>query len=305
MGRAYSVKGYINLVIRRSKKTVLVEGRTDKSLFERVLADKEYSDQILIDESSLVDDDLTIGAGAKERVRIVTSEARKNTVADEKLASIVDREWEDQIDEKNSLQIWKKPDQGKKDFVTLGHSIENYIFIKEFILDYIIYFAPQSSIVSFRKKLDFIFQDIIILSLALCEKARTNACLKKIKGAIDIDSIEIRDEKLFLSDYSDAEILKRTKIKSFHKDVNRIKEKIYNTFYGCDKSFYLIHGHIGEDIIWACVGKLLVDQGLAASLAKEICFGHKTERDRYWRDWLAKRDKKYRAPIDSVLDTLA
>lgn len=76
--QSYSLNGYLKAVLRRTDKTLLVEGVTDQSVMTRLKRERSaelgFEPIGSIDVSALVQDVKTQGIGKKEVIRLVIAE---------------------------------------------------------------------------------------------------------------------------------------------------------------------------------------------------------------------------------------
>ena len=65
MGRMYSVNGYINATLRRSSKTLLVEGISDKLAIHRIAAELYpfSKESVTVDHAGMLEDIVLSGMG--------------------------------------------------------------------------------------------------------------------------------------------------------------------------------------------------------------------------------------------------
>ena len=176
MGRTYSVNGYINATLRRSSKTLLVEGITDKIALHRLALERfPTSDTtITIDHAGMLDDPLVSGMGNKAKVLHIRATADALQTSTPKLqsvlASLIDREWDDLSF--NGLDLdkpWSPPVQGENLFVTHGHSIENYNFDVECVSEYLKFAFPLNTSPALLGLLKDRFCSMLALAAAFCK----------------------------------------------------------------------------------------------------------------------------------------
>ena len=150
MGRTYSLNGFLNAALRRSSKTVLVEGPSDKHILHKIELERfpNKAGGSTIDHAGILDDPLLAGLGNKSRV--LTVQAHANTLAtsvpksSSVLATLIDREWDGLSFTAFVPQPgWLAPAQESNCFTTLGHSIENYHFNSECAHEFLKYAFPE------------------------------------------------------------------------------------------------------------------------------------------------------------------
>src|SRR5690242_20019632 len=91
----YSLAAYKLAINLRSSKTILVEGSTDKKVLKRLFLQHQLDHSVkvncLIDEISIISDEMLSGKGNKEKIELVAAELKSQAT---KLNWLVDREWE-------------------------------------------------------------------------------------------------------------------------------------------------------------------------------------------------------------------
>lgn len=314
MGRTYSVNGYINAVLRRTSPTLLVEGITDKNAMHRLVAERKLPPgrQYAIDHSAIFDDKSLTGQGAKAKVLHVALEANRLEKNFAKLSSIfahlVDREWDGlSSDPKAAVERWEEPTQSGTSFVTIGHSIENYHFHPDCVVDYLRYgFAEQFS-PEVEASVRRLFTSAVALAGAVSCQAREMQCLSRLSGLIGSMHIELTPSGTFyLANDLVTPLAKRCCIDAnkFVTQVNAAIDSHWTVLSRNQNCLWVIHGHVGSDVIWACVGLAVIAAGVSAETGEQIARGFKLERQRYCMTWLSRISPEFRVPLDQVVDWL-
>lgn len=312
MGRYYSLSGFVNATYRRSGKTILVEGANEKEVFHRLAADKIINGHksFLVDDASILKCEETSGRGNKDKVLLVRNKINEMSKIDnkikEKIASMVDREWDGM--KKNSeygLFEWSEPAQGGNEFSTYGHSIENYNFNIEYVVGYIKYMHASIITKNLFDEIYDNFHKIILLAVVVSHELSKYGCFGKCDRVLDLFSID-RCEN-FLINASLVEKLKNRGVlidDAFIKNVNTFIENNCTNILSIERLRWVAHGHVGQDIIWACVGRIALDCGISHDDAVCISRGNKTEKFRFFSEWLSKLPNEKRIPFDDVVDWL-
>ncbi len=315
MGQKYSVKGYLNATLRRSNKTLLVEGITDKQILHRLALERHPTtvENITIDYADMLDDPAISGLGKKQVIAQVQLAAHgikeKIPKIEDVLATLIDREWDD-IEFRSPLlrMKWQQPAQGLNRFVTLGHSIENYHFNVDCAIDYLKYAFPEpisnsSKVLSaLRERFPAIIVFAIILSLVM----REDECLVKSDALIDTSHLAYKNNRYYLAQPF-AEACANRRIINAETVANRVNDAIdaaWDALCLEPTIHWLPHGHLGNDVIWACVGHMAAEFGVSPQIAHEIAHGRKKDRNQFFADWLSKLPRESKAPLDSALDWL-
>ncbi|CAN7535662.1 hypothetical protein [Variovorax paradoxus] len=313
MGRSYSLNGYLNAVLRRSSTTFLVEGPTDKGAMHRLLAEcpQDPVQPFVIDHSALLEDEALKGLGAKVKVLRVRAKAEelieKNPSLPGRFGCLVDREWDGiTLDLPGLEENWTPPVQAENHFVTIGHSIENYHFHCECVLGYLKYSFSEFYSKALEEKIAASFDAMIALAGAVSFAAQDGACLSKFSGLICIEQIELRGADFYLSHsfISSAEKRSINQPELFVQRVNESVETHWKTLASKSHARWLLHGHIGSEVIWSCVAMICQTEGMPNDSALQVSKGFQSERRRHWLQWLAKESLEYRIPLDSATSWL-
>jgi hypothetical protein len=184
MGRTYSLNGFLNATLRRSSKTVLVEGPSDKHALHRIELEKFPSNagSSAIDHAGMLDDPLVSGLGNKAKVLAVQAHAVNLAATTPKisnvLATLVDREW-DGITFLNCVPnpTWSPPTQSNNNFVTTGHSLENYHFDSECVIDFLKYTFPEHTSTQLIARINGHFSAVLVFATMFSLHARNSGCI--------------------------------------------------------------------------------------------------------------------------------
>jgi hypothetical protein len=292
MGRSYSINGYVNAILQRSSSTLLVEGSTDKGAMYRIVAEKAPDSHIVVDEATLIEE---YGTGAKEKIVRVRNRVQALAVRfpalKEKLVTLIDREWDGLPSSAEQLvDQWFPPTQEEMNFTTVGHSIENYYFCLDYVVEYLRYAYAEHYTSALRDELFRTFPAIIALAGATSFEASSAAIISRFDGLFRIEHIEYRDECFFISNSFCIAAGRRgiANADRFVDEVNRSIDQVWSKLGQAAHAKWLPHGHVGTDIVWSCVGDVSKRFGLPSAVCERIANGDKKERLRHCHDWLSR-----------------
>lgn len=314
MGKSYSINGYVNAILRRSGKTLLVEGASDKAAIHRLLAEDRSQLQggANIDHAGLIDDEHTRGLGNKDKIihlrQVVKNLSESHPKLNELFASLVDREWDGLSISINGLSHdWHPPKQDDPHFVTFGHSIENYYLRSDSVIGFLKLCFPEYLTNELLVHLEQNFSQIIALAVAYSVHAKESNCIKKCGDLINRHNISYTNSNYHLND-SILEGMTSRQIASpdkFVHGVNLAVDSIWLNDKYIDNAQWLLHGHIGGEVVWACVAHAASQYGVPTDVAEQMERGHQKERERYLVDWLSQNGEVMnRQPLDTAVTWL-
>lgn len=313
MGSTYSLNGFLNAALRRTSKTVLVEGPTDKHALHRIELERfpANAGASAIDHAGMLDDPSLAGMGNKAKVLAVQAHADALAVALPKLslvlATLTDREWDGiGFDSCAPQPPWSPPTQQVNRFITIGHSLENYHFDIEYATEFLKYTFPEHVSAALLTRLHVQFSAILVFATVLSLKLRDESCIGRCSGLIDMPHISLRNERVYLdATYGSACATRGVPVSgSIVADTNAAIDLAWAHLDGKEFTQWLPHGHIGEELIWSAVAKIALSVGVPAGMAKEMVHGHKKERERFKAQWLSKIDTARRAPLGDAIEWL-
>ena len=313
MGRTYSINGYLNAAMRRSGRTLLVEGPGDKALLHRLIAERvpQFNALAIIDHAGMIEDTSLMGTGNKLRVVSVRASAdlmaAQNPKIATKLGTLIDREWDGlEINNYSPQPNWQPPSQHEQHFITLGHSIENYNFdagcVKEYIKFHFSEFATQRIFAAIDESLPA----VLILACVLSIKLRDEAQLSRSSGLIDISHLREKNGRIYLNSTFSTACTNR----GIHcaativDDVNRGIDLAWPALISSSSTKWLPHGHIGNDMLWVGAAFIAQGEGFPPDNAAELAKGGKRQRELFQAQWLSKEPATKREPLDTTLDWL-
>lgn len=313
MGRMYSVNGYINATLRRSSKTLLVEGISDKLAIHRMAAELYplSKESVTVDHAGMLEDTVLSGMGNKAKVLHIrdTADAMSSTLPRLQgvLASLVDREWDGLGFTSTTLdQCWTPPVQGTTSFVTLGHSIENYHFDIDCVIGYLKFGFPEHVSAELLTVIKARFSGILALATALSSVVKDGSCITRCYGLLEISHVRFQNDRCYLANQfglacQDREI---STAGTLVHDVNHIVDTNWDNLSTPGKSRWLMHGHVGNETLWVCVAHTAASLGVSAEIVEQIAHGYQKERQRFCIDWISKADVSMRIPLDQSVDWL-
>lgn len=300
----YSIGGYKIAVRARSSKTLVVEGRDDRSVLQRIfleaISGPPVGNQVRVDSSDIVKDSTLSKMGARDRVVRIIEVCRP---PGGKLKGLKDREW-DYFCTDNLLEI--SGEGGSEDiFVTRGHSIENYFFDSFLCCDFLK--RKFSSIITsgFIVDVGEKFLKIIDFSFAYSMTCKRLELIDRLDRLISPSHIEFEGE-FCLSDSFRSAMLSRNigagEVEKFYVEFASINAQfsVQDTTPQCRR--WWSHGHLGEDALWACVGRVARLHGVNEKDAETICHGFREEKHQSSAHMMAINFKEEYSPLERVIE---
>jgi hypothetical protein len=311
------VNGYINAVLQRTSSTLLVEGTTDKEAMHHLVAERTPASnrQCNIDHSGIFDDISLSGQGAKAKVLKVTAEIQRLIPQFKKLSStfayLIDREWDGlPSDPGTAVERWTQPQQSPSAFVTMGHSIENYHFQPDCFLDYLRYAFAEHYSGEVEESVRRHFPSAVALAGAFTCEARDSSCIARLSGLISSVHIELSElsgnGRFYLAHnaISPMSIRLGGDASSLVADVNAAVDSHWSELSTNTNARWVLHGHIGSEVLWACIGLASTMAGVPANIGEQIAKGFQAERRRCCFSWLSRVPPCDKEPLDQAVDWL-
>jgi hypothetical protein len=305
----YTVEGYLNAVLRRSSSTLLVEGKTDKLAIIRIISELKAGnfDGVVIDTVEIIKDGELEGLGSRVKLEKIKNKVALKSHLNFPLVTLVDREWNGLLDDQGSLvHAWVSPPQTENDFQTVGHSIENYYFVEECILQYLTFaFAEQTTALR-QEIIRNQFQSILALAASFSEAALKANIISRCGSIMNPSHLRVEDGNWALDGSIIVELERREidDAQGFIEAVNFGANGIWSNTSRSDFCRWFLHGHLGENVLWSAIGKIFQNDGLPEADANKISNGYMLERSRFWHDWLSKTTPANRAPLDDAINLL-
>lgn len=300
-GSRYSLLGYINAVLRRSSKTIIVEGVADQTLLKRLLIERGDTSKVspFIDVSDIVDDDALSGLGARVRVLSIKQTSKGYRDATERLGTLTDREWDGLLDDAHQIQLFTPPNQGSNDFVTFGHSIENYAFDLECVISFVRFQFAEYYTQQLEQSIREMYPAAITFAAVYSVEMSRRSLVGKANSILTPELLEVRDGAFALSSTADAVMASRT-IAEGGDIITSVNSAVKQLAYNHNLAWF-VHGHLGENALWAAIGKIAAGLGLIRGTVLAIASPTSRERDRFWRTWLATTGTAERTPLDQAV----
>lgn len=310
--QGYSLSGYINTVLRRSGKTLLTEGVSDRTIINRLKLDKEEERQIsskgVVDCVQIITGTELHGLGNKARIGAIrsaiealTSPTKELVLA--KFGSLTDREW-DGIPLNNGVpNQWSPPTQGPGSFTTIGHSIENYFFSISSAAAYLKQSYPDEISAEFLRDLGSRFHKMVALATAYSLELKAASALGRSDGAICEKRVSWSGNRYQL-DQSLVQVLSHRGLQlpvNFVPSVNSGADTYLAAFQTAEPGRWLCHGHLGEQAIWACIGNLAEEHNVTADVANAIAKGSREGKLKHAANHLCVVPVGERQPLDDAI----
>jgi hypothetical protein len=290
-----SVASYLLAVRLRSKKTLLVEGVSDKKILSHFILKKNHLDRILgnycIDDASLVDDKALGPIGAREKIKNIA-----NRHLADNFRCLIDREWDGL--NTTSLEYEAALFPGNA-FVTRGHSIENYWFTPSSFITFIIHTHPATVSAEYLRKIEAHYEAILQFSAAYSLACRSLSIVTRANEMLSSDNIILANSTFYASACLDNKISARGQHCNLYQTTNFLLEQTRNLEQ--DKLQWICHGHLGEQAIRSCIAKLAQIEGYDAPTIESIEFGFKLEKLKLDSDHVSTLSEDHATPLDQIL----
>ncbi|MBD7923726.1 DUF4435 domain-containing protein [Xanthomonas bonasiae] len=300
---SYSLGGYRIAIQARSSKTLIVEGKSDRLVLQRIFLEpimgSAVGGRVRVDSVDLVQDAALAGKGAREKVSIVTSLLNK---LEGKAKGLLDREWDffctDTYAENNNGDI------GENIFLTRGHSIENYFFDPGVCCDflkkkYATCINPTTIDLAYSN-----FGKIIDFAFAYSVTCRRVQLIDRLDRLLTPMHLEWNGRFSFSLEFADA-LTRRgvdaSTCRRFNEVFERVTVEVEQIRAGETSGRWNSHGHLGEDSVWACIGRLAMDSGVSQIEAEQICCGHREERLQSSAHILAANFNSELTPFEAII----
>lgn len=308
MGRTYSPNGYLNAILRRSGKTILVEGPTDKGLIHRLFAGSTLNETSQVDHGGMISGDDAATLGNKAKILLIRELVHQHKDTHPKLttifSSLVDREWDDlDISNTHVLNTWKPPTQTSPHFVTIGHSVENYYYDPDYITSYLRFNHSEHLSARLEKSIQDRFDAILKLSAAASIQLQNRQYLGRASNVIKRSLISFQ-EGLYSINNDAIHPMTERGIEGAQDIIIAINTQT-STPHNGSNARWLAHGHIGSEIIWSCIAHLMAENGISGEILNEVEFGRKDQKEKYFHEWLSRSAPDLRTPLDTAIAWLS
>lgn len=312
--QGYSISGYLNAVMRRTDKTILVEGVTDRSVLLRLkshqsaVASKDLPG--LIDIAELISDDEIAGFGKKEVIQTILSKlaslSRASAAVTNKFGTLTDREWDGLSLDLDFTSPWFEPTQQSPNFTTIGHSVENYFFRLELIETFLRQFFSDHLTQRFFNLLHQRFNAVIGFAVIYSLVLKSINAVRRADRLISRDMVEWHGD-CYLANPSLNAGLHRRGVRANQNvflRINSVVNEYFERYTSTEPGRWLCHGHLGDQAIWSCIAHLARETGVANDVAEQIERGLRDVRLRHCADYLCRNDERSHVPLDLAINWL-
>lgn len=309
--QGYSIGGYLNAVLRRSARTLLVEGVSDQSVFLRLkrglAAETGTEPTGDIDTPDLLTDPVLEGLGNKDKISAVLQAAQGGgtlrLALEQKLGTLRDREWEGL---NVSLQLtppWIPPAQNSPHFTTRGHSVENYFFYHDGIEAFLTQFFSDHLRQDFFNALRDRYLSIVALAAIYSLAVRSASGLKRSDRLLERAHLIWQNDRYHVLAGLTAALAGRgvQVAADFHVTVNQNIDVFHAQNADVEPGRWLCHGHLGEQVIWAAVAKLAESHGVPQDVAESVERGFRDVKFRHAVDYFCRTRVKDSPPMQDAL----
>lgn len=290
-----SVSAYLLAVRLRSNKTLLVEGISDKKVLSHFILKKNHIDNVLanycIDDASLVNDKALGPIGAREKIKNIA-----NRLLPDNFRCLIDREW-DGLNTKNFE--YEGALFPESTFVTRGHSIENYWFTPGSFINFIIHTHPANVSAEYLRKIESHYIAILQFSAAYSLACKNLSIVTRANEMLSSENIELNNAVFTAGSCLDAKIALRGKRCNLFETTNSLLAQTKQIVQ--DKLQWICHGHLGEQAIRACIGKLAQIEGYDSATIESIEFGFKIEKLKLDSEHVTTLPEGSATPLNQVL----
>jgi hypothetical protein len=298
----YSMGGYRIAVMARSSKTLLVEGKDDRLVLQRIFLESvdghTVGRSVRVDSADLVRDQAVEGIGARDKVSFLI-----NNLAPlgQKLRGLIDREWDFFCTD--TYREISGQAHGSL-FVTKGHSIENYFFSPDICCSFLRFKYAHLVSVQLMAAIDGNFSKIVKFAFAYSVACRRLGLIDRLEKFISPRHLH------WVTDFSCAATfgkeverrgVKENEARRLMDLIDKVLSDIEDMQVDSLCGRWNAHGHLGEDAVWACIGRLAAADGVGEVDADSICHGHREDRLRSSAHNFASKIDADSVPFQSII----
>ena len=291
-----SISSYLLAVKLRSSKTLLVEGASDKKVLSHFLLKKNYVDKVdssyCIDDASLIDDKSLGPIGAKDKIKTIASK-----LSTENFRCFIDREW-DGFD--NHSMEYSDITASDNTFLTKGHSIENYWFTSQSFVDFVLHTHPTEVSTQYLERIEKCHIAMLQFAAAYSLACRDLSIVARANEMISRENITLIGEYFHAAPCINVKIANRGKPCNLADSINELVKTTAS--YHVSKLQWICHGHLGEQAIRSCIGKLAEAEGYNSQVIDSIEFGFKLEKLKLDSDHVTSLPDCVSTPLHQVLE---
>lgn len=294
------IASYGLAVLVRSRKTILVEGSSDKAILSHFILSRNYDAchhaDYFVDEVSMIKQDPSLtGMGNKQKVLTIAS--RLNPA---KLGAVVDREW-DSINLDNL-----KPESFSQNkpgiYVTKGHSIENYWFDADAAISFLISAFPTIANQNFLNQINTRFPAILRFAAAYSVSAKESFAITRLSDLLTAQDLVWSGSEYRIDPNFEQKAQSRGISGNFCEKINSKAHANISSDQSLLK--WVCHGHLGEEAIRCCIASTGLACGISATSAQDIERGRKTEKLSHDSNYMCKQDDSHLEPLPKLLEWL-
>ncbi|MBW8356726.1 MAG: hypothetical protein K0M54_23175 [Pseudomonas sp.] len=296
MSNYSSISSYLLAVKLRSNKTILVEGTSDKKILSHYILRKNHSENIssdyCIDDASLIDDKNLGPIGAKEKIQCVAGRSSSDN-----FRCLIDREWDGLNTASLEYNSIPTPDNT---FITKGHSIENYWFTSASFIEFIIHTHHANVTTTYLQKIQNLYINILHFAAAYSLACKNLSIVSRAAEMISHENILLTGNTFHASKCIDQKIASRGFSCSLSDTINNLLLQTANI--ETNKLQWICHGHLGEQAIRSCIGRLAQLEGYNSQTIESIEFGYKLEKLKLDSHHITALPEEVSEPLNKVLN---
>jgi hypothetical protein len=299
---SYDLRSYELAVLLRTRKTIVVEGVTDKRVLARMLLEEESISGSLrdcvIDEVSILSREASF-SGLGNRQKVINTGVHLSGVTP-KLKCLVDREW-DGVNLDNLQDPHPPVSAPAWGYITHGHSIENYWFTVSAACSFLKMQYGAELHGDFFVKLTERFESMLRISAAFSLAAkRLNIITTCQKGLLKTDHViwlngaYLPTGQLTLAGRQrliGADLMLEIQVELERADFSALSLKTVQ---------WLCHGHLGEQMLRVCAANLAKELG-NQDIAESIERGFQDIKLSHDANWLAAEKASIPVPLDCLV----
>lgn len=298
MSQYKDLSSYKLAVKLRSRKTILVEGVSDKTVLSRFILGKNHLDAVnsafIIDDVSIIGpDEQFSGLGNRQKLLVTAS----RVVQPNKIKYFADREW-DNIDlSAVSLNCFSQSSQTV--LLTKGHSIENYWFDKGAIVSFLIQTHAENINDGYLSEVSKRFNEFLRFSASYSIAAKDSQAITKCGGLIGAGDVVWTGAR-----YEATEDLNlKCRQRRIESNIVQLMQNNRAQIDAIQPALlqWICHGHLGEEAIRACAANLAKEYGIGDNTVSSIERGHQKEKLNHDAAYIAGCENSRIHPLDEIL----
>lgn len=264
-GSQYTIDDYRVFLIIEEKSRILVEGSSDKQVFDLLLDElgvkfNKSVNNIVIETSDLIENkslklEPSSHIGCREKIEIIC-EILKDDINHHKVFGFVDREFRGFDFSSSCVDKIKAHKIVDRVIWTRGHSIENYFFNQNILRNTLKSKLAESWFKEALQLFERYFESVIHIACCVSIAANETGKLRKVEDSISIDKILTIDKNNICLDRIKLKnhLIEAKKVTNCEADffIEKLDVLIQrNEFVDFEIGRWLCHGHIGFKFILA------------------------------------------------------